>query len=120
MDNNMTAIISVIMIGLGFVNGMIVSTLLDKAEVSTLNCQLLREKQKSTNLQDTIDDLEDELVELKAEKEQILRSLTEIVHRSRYLPPPQGPLERSTVEPESEDETFECPISPSANPSCMD
>ena len=120
MDNNMTAIISVIMIGLGFVNGMIVSTLLDRAEVSTLNCQLLKEQQKSSSLQDTIDDLEDELIELKAEKERILRSLTAIVTESRGLPRPEGPLHRSEVEFDSEDETFECPISPSANPSCMD
>jgi hypothetical protein len=120
MDHNgMTAIISVIMIGLGFINGMIVSTLLDKAEVCTLHCQLLKEKQTSTRLQDTIDDLEEDIVDLKAEKERILRSIAEIVHQSRHLPAPQGPLERSTVEPDSEDEEFECPISPEPNPACM-
>ena len=113
MDNNgMTAIVAAIMVGLGFMNGMIVSTLLDKVELHALHCELRKEKQKTAHLQNTIDDLEDDMAELKAEKEQILRSLTNIVAQSQPLPPPIGPLQRSTGESDSEDESFECPISP--------
>ena len=117
MDNNgMTAIISAIMIGLGFINGMIVSTLLDKAEVCTLHCQLLKEKQKTAQLENTIGDLEDEMEDLKAEKDRIIRSLTALVAEAQPLPPPGGPLTRSVVESDSEDEEFECPISPDVLP----
>ena len=113
MDNNgMTAIIAAIMVGLGFMNGMIVSTLLDKVEVHALHCELRKEKQKTAHLQNTIDDLEDDMAELKAEKEQILRSLRDITEQYPHLPAPEGPLQRSEGNSDSEDESFECPISP--------
>jgi hypothetical protein len=116
MDNNMTAIVSVLMIGVGFINGMIMSTLLDKSEADELHRQLLKERQKSASLQGTIEDLEEAVETLERDNAQIIRVLSTIVDRSRGLAPPEGPLDRSSAELGPQDEEFCCPTSPDASP----
>lgn len=120
MDNSMTAILSILMIGLGFINGMIAENLLSKSAEQTLRRELLTEKQKLERLQDTINDLQDDLEELRVENEQIIQSLETIVGRSRHLPPPVGPLERAVAVVGPREDDVSCPTSPDANPSCMD
>jgi septal ring factor EnvC (AmiA/AmiB activator) len=137
MDNNMNAILSIIMIALGFINGMIAATLLDKFD----NEKLYRKNQRLLlsleSLEETVDDIQEEAqqiekltlqihsldeminymkedaVRMAAKNTEILNQLNKFIAEQDNLPAPQGPLERSRLySSDSEDEEFNPPISP--------
>jgi len=116
MDNNMTAIVCTIMIALGFLNGMTVTTLLDKHDIEKMNKRLAKVLDDKFDLERDLDDLREELEHERREKEQILAKLNSIVRQFSPLPPPEGPLERSQAvsDSDSEDEEFPNPASPDA------
>jgi hypothetical protein len=121
MDNNMTAIVSLIMLGLGFVNGMIVTTLLDKLEVAKASARVQKVLDDKFDLEQEVDELREELELERRAKNHILEKLNSIVSQYQPLPRPQGPIQRSCLNPESdsEDDDFNCPVSPEPNPGHM-
>jgi biopolymer transport protein ExbB/TolQ len=123
MDNNMTAIVSLIMLGLGFVNGMIVTTLLDKLEVAKASARVQKVLDDKFDLEQEVDELREELELERRVKNHILEKLNSIVRQHQELPPPQGPIQRSCLNPESdsdsEEDDFNCPVSPEPNPGHM-
>jgi hypothetical protein len=121
MDNSMIAVVSTIMIGLGFLNGMMVTTLLDKYQLSEMHTRTEKVEQENNRLQRKISFLEDELEDERAEKEELLQKLNSVVRQFSRLPPPDGPLHRSQAcsEANSSDE-FTCPTSPFPNPGSME
>lgn len=116
MDNNMTAIICAIMITLGFVNGMTVTTLIDKHDIEKTNKRLGKILDAKFELELELDELREELEQERREKEQILAKLNSIVRQYTPLPPPEGPLQRSQAcsDASSDDDEFPNPASPDA------
>lgn len=114
MDNNMTAIISLIMIGLGFLNGMIVATLLDKYEIEKINRRLMKVLDAKFETEQQLDDVREELEKERHEKDQILTRMISIIRQNMRLPPPEGPLTRSQAisDTDSDDDDFPNPASP--------
>ena len=104
----MTAVVSVIMMGIGFIHGMIVSTLLDKCEVARLNGLLGRALEAKFSVEKKLDDVKGHLKDERIEKQNIVSRLHHIVRLFTDLPPPEGPLERSECycvsESDSEDD----------------
>jgi hypothetical protein len=116
MDNNMSAIVSVIMIGIGFLNGMIVATLLDKYEIGKTEKRLEKVLDEKFELEQQIDELKEEIESERQQKDELVSKLNMLVRQHIRLPPPEGPLERSRVcSFDSEDQDFDCPISPEPN-----
>lgn len=109
----MTAIVCVIMIGLGFVNGVTVSQLIDFNQMGELREKLAHKKILLDRLQDTIDDLEDQLDTARIEKNELLNELNSIVGRYS-LPPPPLNLPRQSADGNSEAVTPPCVKSPDA------
>lgn len=107
MDNNMTAIVSVIMISLGFLNGMIVSALLDKYEIEKLNKRLLKMLDSKLEAEDQVEELQRALENERLAKSQLISKLNALTRNYSYLPPPSGPLERSVACSESDSDTNE-------------
>lgn len=122
MDNNMTAIVSIIMIGLGFVNGMVVATLIDKYELEKLYRRAQKVLDDKFELEQQVRELSDELESERMKNEEILKKLGAITRQYQYIPPPQGPLTRSEAvsEADSEDEEFPNPASPDVVPKSTD
>lgn len=122
MDNNMTAIVSIIMIGLGFMNGMIVTTLLDRVQVEKTNGRLQKILDDKFELEQDLDELRDELAQERREKQHILAKLNSIVRQYTELPPPEGPIQRSQAcsEATSDDDEFPNPASPDVVPKHTD
>jgi len=135
MDNTMTAIISAIMIGIGFVNGFVMSDLLDTSYINKLREALNRAADAMLEKDQQIDELKEQLekekdlnIELikalsdeKQKNVDILESVQNVV--TEYdsclprLDPPRGPLKRSRrcFESDSESEVeFVLPTSPDA------
>lgn len=110
----MTAIVCTIMIMLGFLNGMTVTTLIDKYDIEKMNKRLAKVLDDKFDLERDMDDLLDELGRERREKEQILAKLNSIVRQFGPLPPPEGPLQRSQAcsDATSDDEEFPNPASP--------
>jgi hypothetical protein len=111
MDNNMTAIVCVIMIGLGFVNGVTVGRLINVGDTETLYDKIRKNEELLNRLQDTIDELEDELDTARIEKHELLNELHNIVGRYS-LPPPPLDLPRQSGVGNAEAETPPCVKSP--------
>lgn len=122
MDNNMTAIVCTIMIGLGFLNGMMVTTLLDKFQIEKTSTRLQKLLDSKFELEQDLDELREELENERREKEQILAKLNSIVRQFTPLPPPEGPIQRSQAcsETSSDDEEFPNPASPDVVPKCTE
>lgn len=120
MDNNMTAIVSVIMLGLGFINGMVISTLIDKYEVGRMSFLLLKSDDKIAKLEKQIDDLKYDLEYETDAKEELLSKMNSLIREYTSLPPPPGPLERSQVCNGEDDMDAEHPTSPDLNPNNKD
>ena len=112
----MTAVVSVIMIALGFMNGMIVASLLDKHEIEKTFKKAQKVLDDKFELEHQVRELSDELEKERMEKEEILTKLNSIVRQYEVLPKPEGPLERSKCvcedDSESDDEEFTNPASP--------
>ena len=121
MDNNMAAIVSTIMILLGFVQGSILTKLIQQDERRKVEEKLEEAIELKFQADLRIDELEEELEREKQSKNELLNSLNLLVTKHTYLPPPDRPLKRSRVASEySDDEDFECPTSPDVKLSSMD
>lgn len=132
MDNTMTAIISAIMIALGFTNGLIVSDLVNAIYINKLQGALDRAADTMFEKDQQIDELKKKLEQekdlnlnliqkLSDEKQRntdILASVQNVVEvydecLPRVIEAPRGPLKRSRACMESDSEPeFEQPISP--------
>ncbi len=91
MENSMNAILSIIMIGVGFVNGMGWSNLFKLQQINELQHQLYAEKSLNDSYQELVEELEDKNKRLE-EKLEAIKSLATL---SNNLPPPNTPLLRS-------------------------
>jgi hypothetical protein len=111
MDNNMTAIVCAIMIGLGFVNGITVTRLMDLGRTEKLYDRIRKDEETLNRLQETIDALEDELDTARIEKNELLNELNSIVGRYS-LPPPPLNLPRQSCCENAEAVTPPCVKSP--------
>jgi hypothetical protein len=109
----MTAVISLLMMGLGFLNGMIITTILDKSETGKINARLEKVLDQKFKLEKEVEDLKEELEYERYEKDEVVARLRSIVRQYGNLPPPCERLERSGLYADSEDGEFDCPISPS-------
>ena len=113
----MTAIVSVMMITLGFLHGAIVATAVHTFQTQRILDKAIDEKFEADK---RIDELEIELENEKQEKADLLNHLRDVVGYYSGLPPPAGPVERSKncygSDSDSEDDTFECPTSPDLTP----
>ena len=116
MDNNMTAIVSAIMITLGFVNGMLVATMIEKSYSVKIKHLLNKAIDRKFEADQMIDELQKQLDEEKQEKDKLVEQLRALVRNYERILPPEGPLERSKYycDSDSEDETFPNPASPDA------
>lgn len=113
MDNNMTAIVSVLMIALGVMNGLSIASLFSSEKIATLNNIISEGLDKQFNLELRIDELEKELSEERNNKQQLISQLQKLVGRHETLPPPERPIKRSRYfEEDDEDDEDEYPISP--------
>lgn len=141
MDNTMTAIVSAIMIGIGLVNGFIMSDLIEKGYINKLHRALDKAADTMIEKDQQIDELKDELEKEKSLNSELLKKLSYEKQRnvdilasvqsvvSEYdeclprLTPPGGPLKRSRrcFESDSESESgFEQPTSPNVCSDNMD
>lgn len=113
----MTALVSTLMIAIGFMNGMIVSSVLNSFHNAHLKSMLDKAIDLKFEADKRIDELEEEIRLEKADKNKLIDTLRNAVSQYQELPPP-GPAERSDnyCESCSEDEEFDCPISPDLNP----
>lgn len=118
----MTAIVSVLMLGLGFLNGMIVTTILDKHELEKVYQRVKRILNDKFELEHQVDELKEELAKERSEKDQLISKLKSLIGQYTHLTAPEGPLERSNQysDSESEDEDFPNPASPDAAQSNKD
>jgi uncharacterized membrane-anchored protein YhcB (DUF1043 family) len=116
MDNNMSAIISVIMLTIGFVNGVVVMTIIDAAYSEKLKNRIEQVLDAKFETEKQLDRMRVEVAEERLAKANLLAKLNSIVSEYAGLPPPEGPLERSRAysDSDSEDEDFDCPTSPNA------
>jgi ABC-type lipoprotein release transport system permease subunit len=123
MDNNMTAIVSTLMIILGFVNGMVVMSILDALHYEKLKSILNKAIDRKFESDQLIDDLQKQIADEKQEKDSLLEQLRGIVQTYQRIVPPQGPLERSNIvyddSDDDEDEEFSNPASPDVQPNSM-
>ena len=122
MDNNMTAIVSTIMIMLGFVNGMVVMSILDSSHYGKLRSLLDKAIDRKFESDQLIDELQKKLDEEKQEKDKLVEQLRGIVKTYERIVPPEGPLERSKCyyDTDSDDEEeFPNPASPDVQTGSM-
>lgn len=110
----MSAIISTVMLALGFVNGIIVMTIIDANNSIKLKTRLEDVLDDKFETEKKLDTLRAELTQERLAKTNLLARLSSIVSEYGNLPPPEGPIERSRVCSDSDDEDFNCPTSPDA------
>jgi len=110
----MIAIISSIMIGLGFINGMLIASLIDWYNLGRTTSMLEKVLDKKFELEKERDELEEEIEKEREEKEELLCRLNSLLRQYTRLPPPSGPLERSRVctEDSDSDDESSYPVSP--------
>lgn len=117
MDNNMTAIVSAIMIALGFMNGMMVMSFIDATHSAKLKYILSKAIDQKFESDQLIDELQKQLADEKQEKDKLVEQLRGLVKTYERMAPPQGPLERSKcvcVSDSDSDDEFPNPASPDA------
>lgn len=98
MENSMNAIISIIMIGVGFVNGIGWSNLFRLQQIGNLQQEIYSKKCLNDDYLEIIKDLENQNKKLKgivADNEEKLEAIKLLVNIPTYLPPPNTPLLRS-------------------------
>lgn len=110
----MTAIVSVMMIGLGFITGMAVTDFMNNVEIKMLRTVLQRAVEQKFKTDQLLDDLRNQANKEKHKKEELLTKLLTIVKGCEPLPPPE-PLTRSDCmycDSDDESEDFVNPASP--------
>jgi hypothetical protein len=114
MDNNMIAIVSTIMVALGFMNGMIAGSMIETTRTMKLKQLLSKAIDRQFESDLMIDELKKQLAEEKQEKDELVDQLQDLVQIYQRIIPPTGPLQRSThtYDSESDDEEFSNPASP--------
>ncbi len=117
MDNNMTAVVSAVMIALGFVQGFMIAQLFAAQEIGKMRRLLNEAVDLQLESDQRIDELETELELEKLQKDQLVEQMRRVIIPHTRLPPPEGPLERSQACSDSDSECeFKCPCSPEPNP----
>lgn len=113
----MTAVVSALMIALGFVNGFIVASLFKVQEVEKLRGLLDQAVDLQLEADQRIDELETELELEKFQKDELVEQMRRVLIPHTRLPAPVGPIERSRACSDSDSECeFKCPCSPEPNP----
>lgn len=98
MENSMNAILTLLGVGIGFVNGYVWSKLLKLNEFVVLQEELYANKCLNHDYLETIEQLETQNKKLKqviASNEELLESVRLMVSKPNCLPPPNSPLSRS-------------------------
>lgn len=99
IQNSMNAIISIVMIGVGFVSGIGWSNIFKLQQISDLQQQLYAEKCLKDSYQKCVEALENQNKQLKGvlvDNEEKLEAIKIIANISTHLPPPPNtPLARS-------------------------
>jgi len=111
MENNVMAVLSLLMIGFGFIQGSLTTKLVKDIEVKELETKLEEADQQ-------ISKLKKELEEEKKEKSELLNNLNCLLNKHLRLPPPERPLKRSRLSSDcysDSDEEFTLPTSPKLN-----
>lgn len=119
----MSAIVSAIMITLGFVNGMMVMSIVDAAHSAKLKYVLSKAIDQKFESDQLIDELQKQLAEEKQEKDKLVEQLRGLVKTYERMVPPQGPLERSNcvcVSDSDTDDDFPNPASPDVRSNSKD
>lgn len=114
MDNTTAAIVSTIMIILGFANGIVVATVYDSFEFAKMNKLLNKAIDQKFESDKMIDNLKAELENERQEKMSLVNHLRDIV-RGYTVEAPRGPIERSENACDSDsdcEEDFSSPASP--------
>lgn len=117
MDNNMTAIVSVIMIALGFANGVIITSMIDKAYSARLEKLLYKAIDQKFQADLEIDELKQALEDEKKSKAELVSQVRMVIRSHEPSLPPPKSLERSTCVCDSDsdcEDEFVCPTSPDA------
>lgn len=116
MENNTLAVLSVIMITFGFIQGCAMSKIVHETHVNKMENKLLEAIDQKFEADKRIDELENELKEERQTKQELINQLSCLVNKHLYLPPPERPLKRSRYYSEdSTDETFIVPNSPTCD-----
>jgi hypothetical protein len=106
MDNNMNSILSLLMIGVGFINGLVWGSV-----IKTIDNHKIKEQLHSERVSRIEAELENENLELKIqlledvleEKERKLQKIEAVLNNK--LPPPSTPIARLTQVMDEEDES---------------
>jgi hypothetical protein len=115
MENNTLAILSFIMITIGFVEGCTITKFFQDQRVKEVENKLQKAIEDKFTADLRIDELEQKLEKEKQTKQDLVNQLSCLVNKHSYLPPPDRPLKRSRYCSEGScDETFVCPTSPVA------
>jgi len=116
MDNNTIAVLSIIMISLGFIQGCSITKILNEDRVKKIDNMLSIAIEKKFEADKKIDELEKQLEEEQHAKQELVNQLSCLVNRHSYLPPPERPLKRSRYcSEDSCDQTFVPPSSPTCD-----
>lgn len=127
-DNSVIAIISLIMVGIGFANGFVTGVVYSIDKIKILKEKLQNDIQERFELDNEIDRLEEKIEQLEQECMNYEQSLIDIRNYTLYHTPklkirkPCSPLMRSTcVCDDSSESDYECPnITPCNLESKMD
>lgn len=98
MENSMNAILTLVGVGIGFVNGYVWSKLLKLKEITHLQEKLYAKDCLNDGYLYTIEKLEtqnNKLRQIIASNEEMLESIRLMVSKPNCLPPPNSPLVRS-------------------------
>lgn len=82
----MTAVISAIMIGFGFLNGLAVASLLERGYTSKIQTMLTTAMEKKFELEKQVRTISDALEEERMSKEKLLESLKTVLRKYTYDP----------------------------------
>lgn len=84
MDNNMTAVVSAIMIGFGFLNGLAVASLLENGHSGKIQTMLNTAMEKKFELEKQVRTISDALEEERISKDDIMTNLRRLLRKHLY------------------------------------
>lgn len=87
MDNNMTAVVSAIMIGFGFLNGLAVASLLERGHSGKVQTMLATAMEKKFELEKQVREIQDALYEERRMQFNLVSKLRNLLRPYVYCPP---------------------------------
>ena len=81
MDNNMSAIVSSIMIVFGFLNGLVIATLVEQSNSTKVHTMLVKAVERKFELEQRVDELEKRVENEVMDKMEILLKMNRIVRQ---------------------------------------